>query len=288
MIIPQVLKSENASQGIPIDIPETCPICGAPTAITKSADGVENLICTNPNCDGKLINRLDHFCGKKGLDIKGLSKATLEKLIEWGWVNNFSDIFELYTHQAEWENIQGFGAKSVQRVLGAIEQAKTQPLQNFLTAIGIPLIGANVVKEICKYVKTYSEFRKLVDSHFNFMKWDTFGPEKCDSILKFDYTEADDVANYITFIEQEQPQITTDLNVVITGKLTQYKNRSALQNDIEAIGGKVSSSVSSKTSYLINNDIDSHSTKNIDAKRFGVSIISEQEFIEKFLTSIKK
>ena len=288
MIIPQILKSENASQGIPIDIPETCPICGAPTAITKSADGVENLICTNPNCDGKLINRLDHFCGKKGLDIKGLSKATLEKLIEWGWVNNFSDIFELYTHQAEWENIQGFGAKSVQRILGAIEQAKTQPLQNFLTAIGIPLIGANVVKEICKYVKTYSEFRKLVDSHFNFMKWDTFGPEKCDSILKFDYTEADDVANYITFIEQEQPQITTDLNVVITGKLTQYKNRSALQKDIEAIGGKVSSSVSSKTSYLINNDIDSHSTKNIDAKRFGVSIISEQEFIEKFLTSIKK
>ncbi len=283
LIIPQILSAEedNEEPKERIQQPWICPICGEPL-YEHGTDSIF-LVCENPNCDGKLINRLDHFCGKKGLDIKGLSKATLEKLIAWEWVSNFSDIYQLEQYRITWTDIEGFGDKSVRAILTAIEESKNTTLEKFISAIGIPLIGNSVAKEICKHVSTYEEFRRLVDEKFDFSKWDTFGPEKCASIWNYDFTEADNVSKYLTLTYVEQPKVSGDLNVVITGKLTQYKNRAALQKAIEAIGGKVSSSISSKTNYLINNDIDSMSTKNLEAKKLGIPIISEQEFIEKFL-----
>ena len=286
LIIPQIFSAEedNEETKAYIEQPWLCPICGEPL-YEHGTDSIF-LVCENPNCDGKLINRLDHFCGKKGLDIKGLSKATLEKLITWEWVSNFSDIYELEKYKIEWMDTQGFGDKSVRAILAAIEDSKTQTLESFISAIGIPLIGRNMAKEICKHVSSYEEFRKLVDDKYDFSKWDTFGPEKCIAIRKYDFTEADKVAKYITFIQPEVEESTNSLNgitVVITGKLNNYKNRTALQKEIENHGGKVSSSISGNTSYLINNDINSMSTKNIAAKAAGVPIISEQEFIEKFL-----
>ena len=286
LIIPQILSAEedNEETKAYVEQPWLCPICGEP--LYEHGTNSIFLVCENPNCDGKLINRLDHFCGKKGLDIKGLSKATLEKLITWEWVSNFSDIYELEKYKIEWMDTQGFGDKSVRAILAAIEDSKTQTLESFISAIGIPLIGRNMAKEICKHVSSYEEFRKLVDDKYDFSKWDTFGPEKCIAIRKYDFTEADKVAKYITFIQPEVEETTNSLNgitVVITGKLNNYKNRTALQKEIENRGGKVSSSISGNTSYLINNDINSMSTKNVAAKAAGVPIISEQEFIEKFL-----
>lgn len=295
MIIPQILEAGPhynygeviAAGGVSAhDELEYCPVCHGDVTIQTSADGVENYICLNPLCEGKLINRLDHYCGKKGLDIKGLSEATLEKLVNLGWLKNLKDIYSLENYRDEWIKQPGFGAKSVDKILAAINESKNTSAEAFISAIGIPLIGKNVAKEICKHVSSYEEFRKLVDEKFDFSKWDTFGPEKCIAIRKYDFTEADKVAKYITFIQPEVEEITNSLNgltVVITGKLHNYKNRSALQKDIEKHGGKVSSSISGNTSYLINNDINSMSAKNVAAKAAGIPIISEQEFIEKFL-----
>lgn len=293
MIIPQILEAgPHYNYGYVIahggvsahDVIETCPICGGEVWLVESDDGVENYVCQNPNCEGKLINRLDHFCGKKGLDIKGLSKATLEKLIAWEWVSCFADIYELSQYKIIWMDTPGFGDRSVKAILTAIENSKTQTLESFISAIGIPLIGRSMAKEICKHVSTYEEFRKLVNEKFNFSQWNSFGPEKCASILNYDYTDADKVVQYLTFSSPEET--TNDLNgltIVITGSLKEYKNRNLLKNEIEKRGGKVAGSVSSNTSYLINNDINSKSSKNDMAKKLNIPIISEKDFIEKFL-----
>ena len=118
-----------------------CPVCGGETKVRD-----DFLWCTNPTCSGKFINKLDHFCGKKGLDIKGLSKATLEKLIDWGWVNSRLDIFHLAEHKAEWVKKPGFGEKSVSNILNAIESAKNTTLAQFIASLGIPLVGTTVSK----------------------------------------------------------------------------------------------------------------------------------------------
>ena len=294
LIIPQILEADTAAEGEPISIPKVCPICGAPTAISTSADGVKTLICTNPNCDGKLINQLDHFCGKKGLDIKGLSKATLEKLIDNEWISTPYDIYKLKDHKVAWAHMPGFGEKSVANILNAIEESRKCSLPNFISAIGIPLIGLNVAKEICKHIKTYAELLTLVDNQFDFSQWDGFGPEKSSSLLEYDYSRYAtklyyDFMNIEDVSEVSNTDLTLDgITVCITGKLTEFKNRGELQAAIEAQGGHVSGSVSSKTNYLINNDTTSSSSKNLTAKKLGIPIVSEKEFVEKFLTPIKK
>ena len=293
MIIPQILEADptfDLEEAMMLklnidDMPTVCPCCGHMVERQTSDAGIENIVCSNPNCAGKLINKLDHFCGKKGLDIKGLSKATLEKLITWEWVSCFADIYELERYKIIWMDTVGFGDKSVRAILTAIEESKNTTLEKFISAIGIPLIGNNVAKEICKHVSTYEEFRKLVDEKFDFSEWDTFGPEKSSELLKFDYSEADKVAKLLNITNVEQKSIPMILNftVCITGKLESYKNRTLLQKDIELRGGHVTNSISSKTKYLINNDINSNSTKNIQAKKLGIPIITEKEFIEKYL-----
>ena len=286
MIIPQILMAEDAGSDMPIEIPQTCPICGGATAISISNDGVENLVCSNPNCAGKLINKLDHFCGKKGLDIKGLSKATLEKLIDWGWVNNFIDLYNLKDYRSQWVLKPGFGAKSVDNILAALEGSREVDLQKFISAIGIPLIGENVSKEICKYVDTYSEFRELIKSNFDFSQWEGFGPEKTAELLKYDYEVADSLSELMNFKQKEKIEnsnLLEGLTVCITGSLTHYKNRNELKTEIENKGGHVTGSVSGKTSLLINNDATSNSSKNLAAKKLNIPILTEEDFISKYL-----
>ena len=292
MIIPQIESADRTKHGPlfyeqypSLDIPDVCPICGQPTEI-KNDVNTKFLMCSNPACDGKLINRFDHFCGKKGLDIKGLSKATLEKLIDWGWISNLSDIYELETYANEWKKKPGFGEKSVSNILNAIAASKNCSLESFISAIGIPLIGRSMTKKLLKYIKSYEEFREKVSGRFNFSEYPGFAGSKTDAILNFDYTEADKIYQYLN-IKQEIPATTIsnkveNLTVVITGKLNNYKNRSELQTAIENIGGKVVGTVSSKTDYLINNDINSNSSKNLTAKRLGVEIITESDFVKKF------
>lgn len=262
-----------------------CPCCGGGTSIEISESGVKNLICDNPMCSGKLLNRLDHFCGKKGLDIKGLSKKTLEKLIEWNWVNELADIISLDNHQFEWSNKSGFGEKSVDKVLSVIaEKCRGVELWQMISAAGIPTIGTTQSKILAKYFKTWDKFRSAADEYFNFEKIDGFGEVATYELLNFDYSEIDAVAKKVRVIDVKEEQQITSLNgitVVITGRL-KCGTRDKMKAAIEAAGGKVTGSVSSKTNYLINNDASSTTAKNKKALDLGVTIITEQEFIEKF------
>ena len=280
-IIPQIAKvtKEEGKELIKLKMPKLCPKCGGETEVITSESGVKQLICTNPACQAKLINQLDHFCGKKGMDIKGLSKATLEKLINWGWITKISDIYYLKEHKKEWMEKDGFGEKSVINILTAIENSKICKLENFISALGIPLIGKAVAKEIVKYFPTWNDFYEaLGDGEWSAL--DGFGEEMEKSLNTFDYTIACEIEKLLTFevpIKIEEKVTFKDLVFCVTGKLKTFKNRDAIKSYIEDLGGKVTGSVSKNTNYLINNDIDSTSSKNKRAKELGIPIITEEQ-----------
>lgn len=293
MIIPQISKWEHNgeySEETHLSIPEECPICGGKTKI-KQEIGTKVLYCSNSACEGKLINRLDHFCGKKGLDIKGLSKATLEKLIDWEWVNSIEDLFKLFEHKAEWMKKPGFGSKSVENVLNAIENGKNCELSAFISSLGIPLIGSTASKELAKKFSSWENFMSAVERSYHFWEIPGFGFEMYSAIIYFDYTEANLLYNNYLKVQTEivnnkEEQTLEGVTFVITGKLNQFKNRDALKSIIEDKGGKVAGSISGKTNYLINNDTTSTSSKNLSAQKLNVPIISEGEFLEKFKIKI--
>ena len=283
MIIPQISKAlpyegEIASL---INIPAVCPICGEPTII-KGENGVRVLYCSNPSCEGKLINRLDHFFGKKGLDAKGLSKATFEKLIDWGWIENIKDVFKLKEHKKEWEKMQGFGEKSVEKILQAIEDCKSCSLDAIISAAGIPLIGKTVGKDLSKRFGSYSEFREAVESGFDFTSFGGYGWEMHKAISDFNYSELDYIVdNYLQIkenIKEDNELKLKGLTFCVTGKVHIWKNRDSLSAFIESLGGKVTGSVSKNTNYLINNDINSTSAKNKKAQELDIPILSEEDF----------
>ena len=290
MIIPQIASAEEDDERTKYYFmkPGLCPICKNPTR-TKQENNSEFLYCDNDACEGKLINRLDHFCGKKGLDIKGLSKATLEKLIDWGWVKNIPSIFALNYFRDEWVLKPGFGSKSVDKILNAIDYSRnTCELYQFICALGIPLIGSSASKELCKHFNTYQQFREFIDNNYQFFMLPNFGVEMHKAIVNFDYSDADAMvqSGVITFnsTTQKSNQDTSldGLTFVITGKLNHFKNRDAIKDKIESLGGKVTGSVSKNTNYLINNDKDSISSKNKSAKTLGIPILNEKDFIKMF------
>lgn len=291
MIIPQIAsagtpESKADIEGIAFEIPKICPICGGSLTIICEIDS-EVLYCSNPQCEGKLINKLDHFCGKKGLDIKGLSKATLERLVNWGWVNQPADLYTLKEYENEWVNKQGFGVKSVSNILTAIENSKTPKLEQFISALGIPMIGLTISKELVKYIDDYNDFKNKAKNKWDFSIIDGIAYEKLSSIWKFNFDEADAVSQhmlgYIKEDNSNSKQSLKDQIVCITGRLTVFKNRSALQKEIEKRGGKVTAAVSRNTNWLINNDVESMSAKNIEAKKLNIPIVSEKEFFNLFL-----
>ena len=289
MIIPQIASAsaEGVYEENKINFPTVCPVCGGEVKTRANADSIF-MICTNPDCDGKLINRIDHFCGKKGLDIKGLSKATLEKLIDWEWIKNIPSLFALEYYRDEWVSKPGFGVKSVDKILNAIDFSRnTCELPQFICALGIPLIGSSASKELCKHFSTYQQFREAIDNNYQFFMLPNFGIEMHKAIMNFDYGEADAMvqSGVITFkdsITSVQESSLDGLTFVITGKLNHFKNRDAIKDKIESLGGKVTGSVSKNTNYLINNDKDSTSSKNKSAKSLGIPILSEDDFIETF------
>ena len=283
MIIPKVERAEKLDYNKSVNTIEeiqTCPICGGDLEL-KDNDGVLTLYCTNSQCSGKLINKLDYFCGKNGLDIKGLSTATLEKLIEWGWVSSYIDLYKLENKSNIWKNKAGFGEKSVERILNALEQSRNTTLDAVIAAAGIPLIGRAVAKELCKYITSYEDFRYKVETGFDFSQYEGFGEEKTKAILDFNYKDIDDVVDYALHIDKKEEtkcdNKLQDLVFCVTGKVHIYKNRDELKADIENKGGKVVSSMSSKVNYLVNNDITSGSAKNVAAKKAGIPIITEEE-----------
>lgn len=289
-IIPQIKwadKTDDETTKEYINLNVFCPECGEMVEIVTENESMM-VYCSNKQCPGKLLNRLDHFCSKKGLDIKGLSSATLQKLIDMEWIEEFEDIFDLVQHKDEWAEMAGFGEKSVKNILTAIEASRKCTLESFISAIGIPLVGVNVAKELCKYFTSWEEFIAAVEGDYRFWELDGFGEEKHFSIKNFDYSEAKKVATRLKFlynidVKEKEEQNLKDKTIVITGTLKNYKNREELKKDIEARGGKVTGSVSAKTSYLINNDVNSGTSKNATARQLNVPILSEAEFIEKFL-----
>lgn len=272
-----------------IEIPTICPVCGGETLVHESISGTLELLCMNEQCPGKLVNKLDHFCGKKGLDIKGLSKATLEKLIDWGWISSISDICALGEVTDLWASKPGFGPKSVNKLIDSIWEARNTTLAQYLSAVGIPLIGKTYAQKLANTFETYEEFRKAVTDGFDFESLDGIGPEKADAILSFDYAEADSLVDkgIITF-KKEERALENSGNALegktfcVTGRVHIWKNRDELSAAVTAAGGKVTSSISSKTDYLVNNDINSTSSKNKKAKELNIPIITEQELLDMF------
>ena len=274
-----------------ITIPSTCPICGEPTKIVKDNDS-EVLMCTNDNCSGKLLGKLCHAVSKNALNIDGLSEATIQKFIDLGWLSSIRDIYYLHLHKMDMYKLEGFGKKSVDKLLKSIEDSRNTDLIRYIYAQSIPLIGHTASKAISKMCDgDLNTFVQHMSKDANaFGKIDDIGSERIKSLEKWwdvNCLEFVDTATIFTFKKKEPVNVSgTDLTgkvFVITGSLTQFRNRDEMKERIESIGGKVSGSVSAKTTALINNDIESTSSKNKKAKQLNVPILTENMFIEKYL-----
>ncbi len=284
MIIPQV--AENITQSGTIQIPKLCPVCHEETEIISMRDG-KALKCPNPNCKAQRVAFLEHFVSRDAMNIEGLSEATIEKFIEKGFIDNYTDLFRLEKHRDEIIGMEGFGERSYNNLISAIEKSKNVHIANFIYALGINNVGLSNAKLLCKkYGYDMDNIRNAVFEEL--IDIDGFGEVIANSVTKYfshkSNTELiDDALKYITFIAEEDNDSSNILEgktFVITGDVHIYKNRKELQAHIEKLGGKASSSVSSKTNYLINNNVNSASSKNKKAKELGVPIISEEEFIK--------
>lgn len=288
LIIPQVYSADLNT--VPpkdkiIKIPNTCPFCGEPLVIKNERESESKILyCPNEKCPSRYVNILDHIYGKNGLDIKGISKMTMQKLIDWGWLHSPVDLFYLNEHKVEWSKKPGFGVKSVERILNSIETSiENVPVWRCISAAGISQVGITASKQLAKRFVSWQSFRKAVIDNFDFTQLPDFGEVADYEIKHFDFTDIDAIAGHLTFEEMAAPvvsnQMSLDKTFVITGKL-KGGNRDWLKNKIETAGGKVAGSVSSKTDYLINNDINSTSSKNLKAKSLNIPIITEEEALK--------
>ena len=290
-VIPQIDSVEEDDIEITDDnmiIPvETCPICGADTKIIQENNS-KVLICTNNNCKGKLLGKLVHFCSKNAINIEGMSEATLQFLIDKGWIKSFKDIYKLDYNRENWKEYDGFGNKSVDKLLDAIGNSRKTTLDRFIYSLSIPQIGRSASKDIAKYCNnSIDEFTFIMENtSLEFAAIDGIGVSATTSLDDWWNTNRDmfyELAEEFVFSNKnENDNVSVDLSgkiFVITGSLTHYKNRDELVSIIESMGGKVSGSVSAKTSYLICNDSQSSSSKNQKAKQLNIPIISEEDFI---------
>lgn len=287
MIIPQISKAEADDERTKeyFTLPYVCPVCGGDVQVKKEVDS-EMLYCINPQCEGKLVNRIEHFFGKKGLDAKGISKATISKLIDLGWVTRIADVFDLSRYASEWKNLPGFGEKSVSNILGSIKACRNCDLESAIAGIGIPLVGRTVARDLAKRFANYGAFKENIEGSFDFSTLGGYGYEMNKALKTFDYSELDYIVeNYLIFKEEkneENEQSLEGLIFCVTGKVNIFKNRDELSAFIESKGGKVTGSVSKNTNYLINNDTESTSAKNKKAKELNIKIIGEQTFMDMF------
>lgn len=292
-IIPQVKRNVSADERMALGkepdyiyTPSTCPICGGNVEIKQDNDS-KVLVCTNDNCKGKLLGKLTHFVSKNAINIDGMSEATIEKFIELGWLNGFEDIYNLKDHYDKMIKLEGFGEKSVKKLLDSIEKSRNTTLDRFIYSLSIPLIGRSASKTIAKFFENdFGMFYRAFTNPFDWTALDDFGETMNDSIVKYAVNNCNMVRSLAWHFTFEKPQTTSNssslegLTFVITGSLNHFVNRDEAKEKIESLGGKVVGSVSAKTSYLVNNDVNSTSGKNKKAKELGVKIISEDELIE--------
>lgn len=285
MVIPKV--HDNLTRSNTWKLPDKCPCCGGNVEI-HNENGSKTLHCVNPDCKTKLLGKLVHFVSKNAINIDGLSEQTLQKFIDLGWLNSFRDIYYLSEYKEEMYKLDGFGKKSVDKLLESIERSRNTTLDRFIYGLCIPLIGRTASKTISKeFNNKAEEFYDIWCHGYDFTKLDDFGDAMNNSMQDFIRDNYRWIAEFIgEFIFREPDnngnvkQVLEGKTFVITGSLKAYKNREELVSVIERNGGKVSGSVSAKTSYLINNDITSTSGKNKKANELGIPIISEVEFIQ--------
>lgn len=286
-IIPQVKENLSAKdrESAYIRIPSQCPVCESSTQIVKENDS-EVLMCTNPHCKGKLLGRVSHFVSKKGMDISGLSEETIKKFIELGWIAEITDVYNLEQHYDRLSTMSGFGRKSVDKLRKSIENSKTVRLDKFITSLSIPGIGTSQSRELAKVFNTWDDFRDASVGCYNFTQIDGFGDvlnKNIHSWFKDMCGIADNLASLMTFEAKEKQNADNSLDgksFVVTGKVFRFKNRDEVKTEIEKRGGKVTGSVTKSTYALINNDIESNSSKNKKAKELDVQIINEDQLIE--------
>lgn len=291
-IIPQIQDNlDREIEGkVLFDIPKKCPICNHNTELRQ--DGVAKILyCSNPNCKGKLLGKCTHFVSKNAMNVNGLSESTLQKFIENGYITSFVDIYDLKDNFYEdISKLEGFGKRSVDKLMQSIEDSRNTTLDRFIYALCIPMVGRSASKAIAKYCNyDFDVFINRCNDAFNWSVLDDIGfamELSLDGYTIDNYSEIIELSKYMTF-EKPEEKTGTSLDgktFVITGSLNVFTNRDEAKEKIESSGGKVASSVSKKTDYLVNNDINSTSGKNKKAKELGVPIISEEDLI-KLLTN---
>ena len=282
-----------------LSIPEYCPYCGGKTIIKNGESGKEFLYCENSNtCKGTIIKRLSAFVSKQAMDIHGLSEKTLEKFIELGWIEKYSDIYtNIPKHIEKLCSMEGFGEKSVTNLIDSINKSKHTTLSRLLIGLNIDNIGKQNAQELEKFFK--NDPNKILEMTISDIRdclihVEGFGEVMVDSVCKWrsNYYEMDEFVKLISILDFSAQEQKTDklagMKFVITGSLNLYKNRDELVSYIESNGGKVQSGVSKETTYLINNDVNSTSGKNKKAKELNIPIISEKEFVDMFNSSTDK
>ena len=284
MIIPQI--AENLTRSGNVKIPETCPVCGGATHIQKAND-VETLYCTNEECQAKKLKLFTLFVSRNALNIDGLSEATLEKFIGRGFIHEFADIFELDKHREEIVEMEGFGIKSYENLMAGIAEAQKTTQPRLLYGLGIPNVGVANAKMICKAFQYNLGKIRSADAE-ELAAVDGIGPVIGKTVAEYFASEKNSsmLDRLLEKLEIEIPdieaseQVFAGMNFVITGSVQHYSNRNELKSLMEEKGGKVTGSVTSKTTYLINNDAASSSSKNKKAKALGIPIISEEDFMK--------
>ena len=286
MIIPQI--AENLTRSGKLTIPDTCPVCGHPAVIHHENDA-EVLFCENPECLAKKIKSLTLFVSRDAMNIDGLSEATIEKFLSMGMLHELADLYHLSDYRETIVNMDGFGERSYDKLVTALENSRQTTLAKFIYSLGIPNIGLSNAKMICNALGNdldhirHATVEELTDIDG---VGEVIARSFADYFASPEHNKTvDDLLQEITLETVQTESNAQDLSglvFVITGSLDHFENRSALKETIENAGGKVTGSVTKKTSYLINNDIASTSSKNKKAKELGVPIITEEQAMEQF------
>lgn len=283
MIIPQIARNLTRS-GMCV-IPEVCPVCAGRTEVRKVSNA-KALYCTNPECQAKHVKGFALFVSRDALNIEGLSEATLEKFIARGFIREFADIFHLDRYKEEIQTMEGFGEKSYNNLISSVEKARTTTLARVIYALGIPGIGLANAKVICK--EFGQDIEKLITApEEELNEVPGVGDILAGAFVEYfaQETHVKMLRNLLAELEipeekqEEKRQVFAGVNFVITGSVEHFANRGEVKELIESLGGKVTGSVTSKTNYLINNDVTSTSSKNKKANELGIPIISEEQFL---------
>lgn len=292
MIIPNISwgdKGEPKKPGDRLLIPDCCPCCGEETEIrVEESSGVETLYCTNPDCSAKMGRKFKHFVSRDAMNIDGMSSATLDRFTEEGYIETFADIYHLDEHEDDIINLDGFGEKSFEKMINAIEKSRNVKPANLLYALSIPNVGLSTAKLICKHFN--NNIKSIVTSTYaELASIEGVGDTIAGNFIDY-FQDETNAQNFVDLYKELNVDETTSstgtamngVTICVTGDVYRFSSRRVIKDVVEELGGKLTGSVSRSTSYLVTNDTTSGSRKNKAAQEYGIPILTEDEFIEKF------